>query len=357
MTPPFPVRSSDLRRRTWTGHLRAAIAGLGGLAVLATGPAADGAYRPPDEGRRFVPFEADTLWIAGGTPSDTSLLIPIATAVGDEALYVIDRGEPRVAAFDLRDGRLLWLRGRRGGGPTEFMNPTALDIAGDGTLMVADARNARIARLRPDGSWLPSLPLRGVSYVNGLCMLPDDGMLMTTMADSAPVLVLDGAGEPAQRLDLPWPDLVRTAGLVVQAAMARSADGRDCYLGLYLGRGFARWSDGGFRETVPYVEYFDLPGADVSSSGNRTVTRLTDSRVALGDVAVTDSTVVFAFRGMSEHRNRILDVYGRDGRYHHSYRFRDVIMGVDYGDGVYYLRSRRNDYPAVYALRIRPRAR
>jgi len=306
------------------------------------------------EERRFRPFQADTVWVAGGTEADTSLLIPIATAVGEDALYVIDRGGPRVVALDLEDGSLRWIRGRSGAGPREFGNPTALAVAADGTVLVVDAQNARIARLRPDGDWLASMPLRDVSYVSGVCAFPDGRMLLTTMADSAPVLLLgpDGATE---RRALPWPDLARAAGLVVQTALAGSPDARDCYLGLYFGRGFTRWRDGRFGEPSRYVEYFDLPGADVSASGNRTVTRLTDSRIALGDVAVTDSTVVFAFRGMSEHRNRVLDVYDLDGTYRHSLRFDAAITGIDYGHGMYFLGGMPGGYPAIHALRIRPR--
>lgn len=321
---------------------------LGGLVFLAGMAAMPVAAQD----RRFVPYTVDTLWTVGGTEADTTLLIPVALAATDSAVYVLDRGEPRVAAFSASDGRLLWLRGRRGGGPQEFRHPTAVEVAASGAILVADAENARIERLGPDGRWLPSVPLADVAYVHGLCALSNDRLVLGLHADTMPILTLRD-GRPLARHALPWPDLARAPELAAQTMLTSSPDHRDCVIGLYLGRGFTVFRDGGLRPATPYIEAFELPGVETRTRGNTIVSVVTEPQVALAGAAVTDSTIVFGFAGLTDRKRRILDVYGRDGGYRYSLLLDGQLRGLAWAGGTFYVSALRNGYPMLHALRIR----
>lgn len=307
--------------------------------------------------RRFVPVDVDTLWMAGGTLEDTTLLIPAAQAVGDSVVYLLDRGGPRIAAFRARDGALLWLRGRQGGGPTEFANPTAIDVGPDGTILVADASNARISRLTPGGRWLPSLPLYEMPYVQGMCAAANGSLVLALLTDSLPILTLDADGVPVGRAPLPWPDLEGAPELATQTLLVPSPDHRDCVVGLYLGRGFALHRGGRFGAPVPYIESFELPGVRVQAQGNALVTEVAEPQVALGGGAITDTSIVFAFRGLTADQGRILDVYDRSGAYRYSHRLDGIVLGLAWGNGIYFVNGSKDGIPALFALRIRRRGR
>ncbi len=75
----------------------------------------------------------------------------IACDATGERIYVADAHAHRISVFDAR-GRHVADLGRRGTGPGEFNFPTDVKVLPTGDLLVCDAMNCRIQRLRPDGT-------------------------------------------------------------------------------------------------------------------------------------------------------------------------------------------------------------
>jgi len=107
---------------------------------------------------RVVVFEADGTFVAelgtrGEGPGQFILPTDVAVAA-DGSLYVSEYGgNDRISKFS-PDRSFLFSFGRPGAGPGELQRPQSLRLAADGTLWVADACNHRICRFGPDGEYL-----------------------------------------------------------------------------------------------------------------------------------------------------------------------------------------------------------
>lgn len=86
------------------------------------------------------------------TPDSALTAVPWGVAADPEAgrIYVVDWTGERVAVFD-RSGAYVGTYGRRGGGPGEFRNPSALSVGPDGELIVWDAGRGVLSRWSPGG--------------------------------------------------------------------------------------------------------------------------------------------------------------------------------------------------------------
>ncbi len=135
--------------------------GAGGSDVTRTDSAGisivmnSGADRPLDW--EFTPL----LTLGGaddGPEAFYSLWRRIVATGRDGSIYVVDRPNHRVVAFD-SVGRHLWSVGREGGGPGEFRWPADVTVGPDGTVEVMDVVNRKIERIAADGEWLGSVSL------------------------------------------------------------------------------------------------------------------------------------------------------------------------------------------------------
>lgn len=98
-------------------------------------------------------FRLDPPWDAAAPLHWPGLERPVAVAV-DEArdrLYVLDSAAHRLL-WGALDGTYQTGVGHRGLQPGEFNYPTHLAVAPDGGILVTDAMNFRVQRLRPDGT-------------------------------------------------------------------------------------------------------------------------------------------------------------------------------------------------------------
>ncbi len=82
----------------------------------------------------------------------------VVTTGRDGSIYVIDRPNHRVVAFDSVGGHR-WSVGREGGGPGEFQWPFGVAVGADGTVEVMDIGNRKIERIAADGEYLGSVSL------------------------------------------------------------------------------------------------------------------------------------------------------------------------------------------------------
>jgi len=82
---------------------------------------------------------------------------------GEGRLYVLEEQTQEIRVFD-RAGQHVRTVGRRGGGPREFDNATALRMRGDGTFWVVDVGNGRFALHDTSGAYLRAIRRELTSY-------------------------------------------------------------------------------------------------------------------------------------------------------------------------------------------------
>ncbi len=300
--------------------------------------------------RRVVPVEAAPLWAFGGDPADTLLLLPVAIAAADGVAYVLDRFGNRLSAVDGATGTHLWSRGRRGSGPGELDGPTALALAADGEVAIADPRNARVARFAPDGEPRTPVTVRGVAYVESLCALEDGSWLLTTLTEGLRVLRVSAAGGLLGRYALPGPYPPDAPALATQGVLLGGA-GAPCVLAFRSGGGFASFGPAGFGDFRPFVEPVTPPEVVVTTEGRRTATRAVSPRTAAIGGAVVGSELWVLFGGETEDAGRLIDRYELPGgAYLGSWRLPVRATGIAVDDSRLYLLSSRHGYPVAMAV-------
>jgi DNA-binding beta-propeller fold protein YncE len=97
----------------------------------------------------------------------------LATAP-DGSVVVADTGNNRVARYR-PDGTLVWSVGAFGAGIGQFDNPRDAAVDAQNNVYVADTRNGRIVKLSPTGEWLGSTtgPATGFSFPLGVSVAGD----------------------------------------------------------------------------------------------------------------------------------------------------------------------------------------
>jgi sugar lactone lactonase YvrE len=98
----------------------------------------------------------------------------------NERVYVAAQVTPQVYVYDL-DGNLLSSWGTPGRDAGQLSVPSAVAVAGDGTLWIADQSISRIQHFDPDGNYLGSIGERGgapgqINQVLGLAIDQDDNI-------------------------------------------------------------------------------------------------------------------------------------------------------------------------------------
>lgn len=117
---------------------------------------------------------------------------PVQVAVGDDGtLFVVDRGAPAIRVYD-ETGTFQRSIGDEGNGPGEFQRITALH-AGDGQLLVADQRQARITALSPTGTVEATYQLSDVPRITQIAEYTDDQYLVVGAGKGHLVHVVDSS--------------------------------------------------------------------------------------------------------------------------------------------------------------------
>lgn len=293
-------------------------------------------------------------WTAGGTASDTALLLPLSIAADDEHVYVLDKGASRVVALRAADGSVAWLAGREGSGPGELKRPQGITRSPTGEVIVSDAGNGRLAVFGTDGHFRRAVAVGTPPYFDNLCALSDGSILLRSLAPVAPVYRLGRDGTPLSTPALPWSDLNgRYRAVARQGWFAHDPVTGDCVYALRLGRGFTRYSAGRFGPAHPYVESYDLPTTHVQrgSGGQFKGERISDNVEAARGIGISGPHLLVAFWGTSDRQGCVLDYYDlRSGEYLHSEPLPYFEGFTAAGDRAYIITT-VGGYPAVRAFR------
>jgi sugar lactone lactonase YvrE len=108
----------------------------------------------------------------------------------DGTIVIADTGNNRVARYNA-NGTLVWSVGTHGAGTNQFENPRDIGIDASNNVYVADTRNSRIVKLAPNGAWLSSTtgPSTGFSFQLGVTVKGDRIYVGDTGRDR--IVVLD----------------------------------------------------------------------------------------------------------------------------------------------------------------------
>ena len=110
----------------------------------------------------------------------------------DGTVVVADTGNNRVSRYT-EDGALVWSVGTHGTGTNQFDNPRDIGVDADNFVYVADTRNSRIVKLSPSGAWLDTTtgPTPALSFQLGVTVKGDRLYVGDTGRDRILVMDLD----------------------------------------------------------------------------------------------------------------------------------------------------------------------
>lgn len=123
----------------------------------------------------------------------------------DGTIVVADTGNDLIHKF-APDGTQLWVVGDDGSGIGQFDDPRDIAIDSSGNIFVADTHNSRVVELDPNGNWITSWTgptgslinfELGVSYKNGKIYVADTGHQAAKVFDTSGNLLLNFSGSGA----------------------------------------------------------------------------------------------------------------------------------------------------------------
>lgn len=298
------------------------------------------------DSRRYVdvPLRIDTL-VDG--QRDSTLMRPLLLTTTDSLVVFFDYGSSVLRAVDRR-GRDRWRAGRRGQGPGEWGNPTALVGAPDHVL-VADGALNRIVRVDATGrveravtqSQMPQRLGRAsngqVVAVGGTWGRPAAWFLND---DLKPGRVIPWSG---------WAD--SAAGMGAQVRLAGSRHGAIAAVSIFTGRVMPLRANGRFDSGRPAVEPRPIPARVTidGPGGEPAVSIPPDTKPAIRDAAVVGGTL-FVVPAGDAFDGRVVDVYLLpDARYAGSLRV-PVELHVLAGDAAGLVAISNDTYPTIVRI-------
>lgn len=236
----------------------------------------------PDDNVERVGSSAvfDTLWVVGG-PEDTLLALP-ALPRPDHAggLVFFDYTNGKVYRIG-SDGKVLWDWGRKGEGPGEIMNVRALDVQGDGTVVLMDSGNRRLVTLDASGQQVGEVSLTGTRTVESMAVLSDGRI---ALHPGRPLLALwDSSGEVVE-VESPaglGPPLL----LHHQGGAVRWKDSFWVF-GFMMGNGWMVFDGAQLKDVRPYVVHTEFPEVRYQRQGFRRYWQHVRRPVSSGRVGV-----------------------------------------------------------------------
>lgn len=200
---PHTVRSgavAGIAGRALLSVLAPAVAGCGaggGSAAAVSDSAGVRLVRSSGVDRPLAaaPLEARRLEV----PDSALTAVPWGVAADPAAgrIYALDWTGERVAVFDREGAFVEWI-GRRGDGPGEFRNPSALAVAGDGTLHVLDGGRGVVSRWTPSGELVDERRAPASYWGPGLAVSRGDRVYVSSSEsgmEQRETLVRDRGGE------------------------------------------------------------------------------------------------------------------------------------------------------------------
>ena len=293
-----------------------------------------------------LPISVDTVL---NGELDATLGRPQLLTVSDSLIVFFDYNENRLSAIDF-SGHYRWRVGRRGQGPGEWANPTALAAANAGGVLVHDGGNARLVRIDASGKITRSLQI--TSPLQRLGKLSDGRWVAFGGSRGRPVAeLLDTAASIVRTLPWAvWPD--SAAGLGSQLRVASGASGAVVAVSIYTGRMMPVRPDLTLDWGASGIDPKPLPvRVPVSGSDGTTFASVApDTKPAIRDAAIVGNQV-FVLAAGQDIGGRMFDVYDLPTmKYRASIRVPLELNVV--ASGRYEIVATSNDpYPVIVRIR------
>ena len=128
-----------------------------------------------------IPWTLTEIRRLGGADSGpASFTDANAWSVGTDRngrIYVLDRTNSMVAVFDT-SGNVVRTMGGKGGGPGEFQFPGSLTVTPEGEVNVFDFGKQALVKFAPDGTVLPQFSLQPYGFPSGQLEISGDTLVM-----------------------------------------------------------------------------------------------------------------------------------------------------------------------------------
>jgi hypothetical protein len=306
-----------------------------GIMLVAACTSEPEAY-PDQPDTRLIEKAPEPSVVVSGGIGDTILLKPgLGLDIRDERIGVIDLGRMAVEMFDL-EGNLLWVAGKKGGGPTEFEGPESLSIDREGRTWVLDGKNLRVTPIDRDGRMEVPFPIpSSPDELNpGGVMVLDDGQLLFTWITSGRQGLWNPTTSVAQVLPNPWTSSDDYDPLSIQTTVVRGPGQMLTHVFL-MGGGFQSFALGDqFEHLVPFVERTPLPKIRTERRRDGTtfitIRSIDASYGAALSAAISGNTLYVLAEGATQSRRRLIDRYEvPSGRYLGSWRIPQRAMAID----------------------------
>ena len=281
---------------------------------------------PAPSGRRYkaLPWSREVRIVSTAT---APLQRPELIAVGRDRVAVFDYGDHLLKAYDL-DGRHLWSYGARERGESPFDNPLDLKITESGEVMILDPATHRITRFDSKGK--VSSFLRLSRPVDRFALVASGAIVgVQTPARNLLGEVFAADGQPATSISVP--DEVRGVEPLARASLAAAIPGTDSVV---IGYGYSDvltiWNGRELGRSVAGVEQVGFPDVLRWKDARGNTLMRVGPRAVTGAISLSaDAAHVFVlFGGRSNDAGRLVDVYGHDGRYAHSYRLPEPVLAM-----------------------------
>jgi len=102
-----------------------------------------------------------TVGGGGGNPDESLSQVSTFIVDGTGVIFALDFKEQKIKVFD-KTGKFLRLIGRPGQGPGELGMASGIQLMADGTLVVEDATNRRLAQFKPSGEFIKNISTSGM---------------------------------------------------------------------------------------------------------------------------------------------------------------------------------------------------
>jgi hypothetical protein len=241
--------------------------------------------------------------------TEQRLINPFLVAADRDRIYVVDFGDHLIKAFST-GGRLLWTYGDLNRGQLNLAVPTSLTLNTAGQLVVFDAPEGMIIRLRRDGILVDTTRVR--RPVQRVVETERGYWGFDPLNEKIAALRLDATGRPEQAFPLPAPfaDVDQMSRATVVAGLPGSDSAvvgyqNNDYLALWGGAGAPRMARGVEDTPIPPTISWTLPNGDKRL-------RLAPSAVDGTMAITTDSQSVYVlYGGTTPRAHRVVDVYDR----------------------------------------------
>jgi len=105
----------------------------------------------------------------GGNPDESLSQVSTFVVDGEGGVFALDFKEQKIKVFD-KSGKYLRQIGKPGQGPGELGMASGIQFLADGTLVVEDATNRRLAYFKPDGEFIRNISTSGMLALVNILM-------------------------------------------------------------------------------------------------------------------------------------------------------------------------------------------